>query len=225
MDLLMWSLLASIVVIVALAFWVSTRIKQDQIAMDEKHVDFKKTAIPTLEKKRHYRLENYNPEWHHTFLEMKETLESVFKDKAVSIEHVGSTSVPGMKSVPVVDVLVAVHTMESFVTEKKLMKALGYEWGDSHAAPGTILFYKENEDGTQSENVHVCEHDSPQALQFLYTRDYFITHPERAAEYGELKTKLKQEYPDDYDAYKHGKKNFYDETERWAREWARENNN
>ncbi len=125
-----------------------------------------------------YSVEEYSEEWPIKFQEIKNTLASVFKEKALSIDHVGNTAVPGMKSTPSIDVLVVVQRIESFMTEKRLMQALGYEWGGKYVVPGTIVFHKVNHnENTESgivENIHICEAGSPQALQFVNTRDSLI---------------------------------------------------
>lgn len=169
--------------------------------------------------KRPYLFKNYDPAWATAFESIKKNLEMVFKEKALSIEHVGSTSIAGMKAKPIIDVLVVVEKIELIDEEKKQMEALGYKWGDNYIEPNSIVFFKEKEDSQKTENIHVCEKDSPKAIQFIQTRDYLRAHPERAIAYGEVKEKLKNQHPDDYPAYRAGKQAFLDETEKLTYEW------
>lgn len=219
MDLLLIILLIAIVVIMVGIEIVSSAIKKGEFAKD---ATARATETPVAldpNVKRPYAIMDYDPEWPVKAELIKSVLAGIFKEKALSIEHVGSTSIPGMKAKPIIDTLIVVHRMERFDTEKRLMEALGYKWGDNYIAPGTIVFYKETADGGKSENVHVCELDSPKAKQFIIMRDYFRTHPEQALEYSDLKVALKQEHPNDYPAYRLGKKAFLDEAEQWAHEW------
>lgn len=177
---------------------------------------------PNKDLKRQYSIQPYNPEWVSQFESIKEKLIPIFKDKALSIEHVGSTSIPGMSAKPLIDVLIQVRNAEQFTEEKKAMEALGYLWGENYIEPDSLLFYKENhEDKSKTENIHVCVEGSGKALQFIQTRDYLRVHPERAAAYSELKNKLAIQYPNDYPAYRAGKKSFLDETERLTTEWIK----
>lgn len=171
--------------------------------------------------KRPYAVEAYNADWVSRFDEIKKVLEGVFGPKAIAIEHIGSTSVFGMSAKPIVDVLVVVNKIESFVREREEMSKLGYENDDNYIAPETIIFFKTGDGDKKTENIHVCVKDSPKAVQFVTTRDYLKTHPERARGYSDLKIGLNKKFPNDYPAYRAAKKDFVDETERLTQEWIK----
>ena len=103
------------------------------------------------------------------------------------------------------------------------MEELGYKWGENYIGPNTIVFFKEKDDGSKTENIHICEKDSPKAIQFIQTRNYLKSHPGRAHAYGELKEELKKQYPNDYPAYRAGKQDFLNETEQLAYDWVKNN--
>ncbi|OIP65489.1 MAG: hypothetical protein COV32_03285 [Candidatus Yonathbacteria bacterium CG10_big_fil_rev_8_21_14_0_10_43_136] len=67
---------------------------------------------------RKYSLSDYDPNWVLKFASIKDLLIKVFGDKALKIEHVGSTSIPGMTAKPLIDVLVLVEKLEEFEKEK-----------------------------------------------------------------------------------------------------------
>jgi GrpB-like predicted nucleotidyltransferase (UPF0157 family) len=170
---------------------------------------------------RIYHIEPYNPEWVLKFNVIKENISKIFKEKAIAIEHMGSTSIPGMSAKPLIDVLIVVAKIEPFTEEKSQMESLGYLWGENYIAPDTLIFFKEESNGSKTENIHVCVKGSFKANQFIQTRDYVRTHPERAMSYTKLKKELKLKYPDDYQAYRDGKQAFLDETERLTYEWVK----
>jgi GrpB-like predicted nucleotidyltransferase (UPF0157 family) len=174
--------------------------------------------IPDKNQKRTYSIEHYDPEWIAKFGDVKKMLEDVFGSKALSIEHVGSTSIPGMKAKPIIDALVIVEKMEPFITEKGLMVQKGYEWGENYIAPDTLIFYKTDGD-RKTENIHVCVKGSFKATQFIVMRDYLRSHPDKAKEYSDIKEKLKKQFPDDYPAYRAGKHDLLEEIEKLARVW------
>ena len=62
------------------------------------------------------RLEDYNPEWKNSFELEKIVLSNIFKDIALSIEHVGSTSIEGLSAKPIIDMLVIIKTFSDFET-------------------------------------------------------------------------------------------------------------
>jgi GrpB-like predicted nucleotidyltransferase (UPF0157 family) len=165
---------------------------------------------------RKYSVESYNPEWPGMFLELEKLLKPIFKN-SISIEHVGSTSVPGMKAKPTIDMLVTVSKMSDLSDEREVMQELGYVLQENHLAPDSLLLYKEH-DGHKTENIHVFPIGSHGIDQFRKIRDYLKAHPERVQAYENLKENLVCEHPDDYLAYRKGKDSFLKETLRLAEE-------
>ncbi len=94
---------------------------------------------PDKLQKRKYLIENYNPSWVTQFETIKKNLDHVFGKKALAREHIGSTSIPGMKAKPLIDVLVTVGTYEPFLLEKEKMVKFGYEWGENYIAPESFF--------------------------------------------------------------------------------------
>ena len=169
--------------------------------------------------KRKYSFSEYDPNWVNQFNDIKNFLMGIFGDAVVQIEHVGSTSIPGMKAKPIIDVLVVVNNMQDFAKEKEQMVSAGYEWGANYIAPNTLLFFKANTDGEKLENIHVCEAGSPKERQFIVMRDFFRAHPEKAKQYSDLKDLNSKLYPNDYPAYREAKTQFLTQAEQEAYEW------
>lgn len=167
---------------------------------------------------RKYSLSEYNPGWPLAFNLIKELLLGVFGDKILKIEHVGSTSVPGMKAKPLIDVLAVVKKLEFFEKEKKLMTEDGYEW-HHYSDPEGLVFSKFDHDGKKLENIHLCEEDSPWVHQFIVIRDYLRVHPEKAREYSDLKQKIIELHPNDYPAYRNAKVPFLEQLKQDAYQW------
>lgn len=169
--------------------------------------------------KRKYLFSNYDPDWVIKFESIKSFLFEVFGNKALSIEHVGSTSIPGMKAKPIIDVLISIKDIKDLSQETLKMVNVGYEWGENYIAPDTLIFFKLGPDGEKVENIHVCLENAPKTKQFLIMRDFFRTFPEKAKAYSDLKEANVQKYPEDYPSYRAAKKPFLDEMEKEAYEW------
>ncbi|KKP68203.1 MAG: hypothetical protein UR66_C0007G0010 [Candidatus Moranbacteria bacterium GW2011_GWE1_35_17] len=174
--------------------------------------------------KRKYYLQNYDPNWIKKFDEIKLLLESLFGDKALKIEHIGSTSIFGMKAKPVIDVLVIVEKIEDFLEQRERMTLLGYQWGEDYIAPNTQIFFKMANDKSKTENIHICERNSLKEKQFLIMRDFFRTFPSKAKEYSILKEKNHALYPEDYPAYREAKSSFLEKMEQEAYVWEKTKN-
>jgi GrpB-like predicted nucleotidyltransferase (UPF0157 family) len=115
------------------------------------------------------------------------------------VEHVGSTSVPGLVAKPVVDVQVAVPSLARWEDYGPALEGLGYRFrGDED--PEHLFFFLD-EDGERRMNVHVCEAGSNWERRHLAFRDRLRTHPEEAAVYLEVKRRAAALVGDDVHAY------------------------
>ncbi len=174
--------------------------------------------------KRPYSLEDSSDFWANKFKEVKKILYLVFGEKALSIDHVGSTSL-GIKAKPLLDILVVVKNINDIFEEKEKMKEFGYLWEDDYIAPDTVLIYKLEGEGQKErkiENIHVVPPGHFKIDFFILKRDYFRSHPEKLKEYEDLKVKLNKDFPDDYPSYRAGKDQFLKDIQKLAEEW-REN--
>lgn len=173
--------------------------------------------------KRKYFLLEYNPDWKIQFSSIKNLLISVFGDKLIAVEHVGSTSIEGMKAKPLIDILIVVEKSELFQEQKDMMVKAGYEWGKDYIGPNTLIFFKLGPDGEKLVNIHMCEKNSEKIPKFVVIRDYLKTHPEKAKEYSDLKEKNFLLHPNDYPAYREAKAPFLKQMEEEAYEWDKSN--
>ena len=51
----------------------------------------------------------YDPDWPNLFVREEQRIRNLLGDKALAIEHVGSTSVPGLAAKPIIDILLVVE--------------------------------------------------------------------------------------------------------------------
>lgn len=173
--------------------------------------------------KRKYHFRDYDTDWVNKFNSIKDFLRDVFGEMAISIEHIGSTSVPGMKAKPIIDVLVIVKTIKGLDKQRERMIKSGYDWGENYIAPDTLIFFKLGEDGEKLENIHVCEEGAIKIKQFLTMRDYLRSHPKKVEEYSKVKQESRDKNPDDYPAYRSAKAPFLEKLEQEAYEWQDSN--
>ncbi len=169
------------------------------------------------QKSRKYYFTEYNPDWVRQYEELENILASIW-DEALSIEHIGSTSIFGMSAKPVIDVLITVEKMQDFEEKIQQMTDLGFICLRDYIAPRTLNFYQTGKEDDKINNVHVCEPGSQQR-KFTVMRDYFRVHPDEAKEYSKLKQKNRENYPDDYVSYREAKKAFLNEIEQKAYSW------
>jgi len=139
--------------------------------------------------------------------------------RAVRIEHVGSTSIPGMIAKPVVDIQVSVNDVEDTDAYRAQIEAQGFEL--RFVEPGH-RYFRPPRGMAREFQVHVCQVGSEWERVHLLFRDYLRAHPDVAAEYGRMKLRLAQQHHAERIAYNDDKAGFIDAVVRVAEEWARQ---
>lgn len=163
----------------------------------------------------------YREEWRQMFLDEAERLRQVFGPDLVSIAHVGSTAIPGIKAKPIIDILVEVSDLSRVDGCNAELIRLDYRPLGEYGIPGRRFFMK-FEGETRTYNAHVFQtgHADLEILPAL--RDYLIAHPDDAQAYGDFKEELAGELVDDFSAYTAAKTDFIRELNRKAQLWREE---
>ena len=117
---------------------------------------------------------------------------------ALRLEHVGSTSVPGLAAKPVLDILAGRRRGEAPAPYIAALVAAGYEHRGEQGIPGRDFFRR---GAPRAYHVHLVEIGSRQWRVQLAFRDYLRAHADAAAEYGALKSALAERFPRDREAY------------------------
>jgi GrpB-like predicted nucleotidyltransferase (UPF0157 family) len=146
---------------------------------------------------------DYDPGWPSTFESLCSILWPALADVASTIEHVGSTSVPGLAAKPIIDISIVVPESPDVQIAISRLATLGYVHRGDLGIKGREAFA--NPDGLPRHNLYLCPRDCVALANHLALRDYLRTHPEAVREYGELKKRLAQRFPDDIDSYIDGK--------------------
>jgi GrpB-like predicted nucleotidyltransferase (UPF0157 family) len=153
---------------------------------------------------------DYDPTWPARFAEARDELLQVMGTAPVTIEHVGSTAVPGLAAKPIIDLLLSVRSLpEARRILPGPLTTLGYrqmveyeEW-----LPGELLF-RRGLPGPWTHHVHVVEPQTERWEEHIAVRDYLRRHEDVAAAYGELKKALAVVFDDDIAGFREGKRPF-----------------
>ena len=148
-------------------------------------------------------VEEYNPEWPATFERLKQTLWEAVKDTAISIEHVGSTSVPGLAAKPVIDLDIVIASAQELGRVIELLKPLGYVSRGDQGIPDREAF--DSPAGLPSHHLYVCPKDSLALRNHLMVRDHLRRDPTARQRYAELKYELALNQGDSRERYTAGK--------------------
>jgi GrpB-like predicted nucleotidyltransferase (UPF0157 family) len=110
---------------------------------------------------------------------------------ARGIEHVGSTSVPGLAAKPIIDILLGVEEDDLDWIIPPLQE-IGYEYNPDWeiSMPHRRYFRRLLPDGTNTHHLHVVPIGGEFWTRHLRFRDYLRTHPSTAEEYAALKREI-----------------------------------
>ena len=134
-----------------------------------------------------------------------------------TIEHMGSTAVPGLSSKPIIDLLVGVRSFAAArIQAIEPLRKLGYTYIPEYESwlPNELFFRK---GFPWTHHVHVMEPSNPRWERWLLFRDYLRANPEAADEYANMKRSLAAKFGDDIAAYRSGKHEFVERITEEAR--------
>lgn len=143
-------------------------------------------------------LVEYDPRWPALFEREAERIRSALGDKALRVEHVGSTSVPGLCAKPIIDILLVVRDSSDEPSYVPALEAAGYtlrirepEWFEHRLfkGPDTDI------------NLHVFSEGASEIERMLRFRDRLRTCAEEREKYAQAKRRLAQRkwrYVQDY---------------------------
>jgi GrpB-like predicted nucleotidyltransferase (UPF0157 family) len=163
---------------------------------------------------------DYDPAWLALFRSLASDLRAALGPVAIRIDHIGSTSVPGLAAKPIIDVQISVSALQPDAPIRIPLERLNYHFRADN--PELTKRYFREAPGTRRTHIHVRQLGSWNEQFALLFRDYLRVHPQVAAEYAALKRELAQQYcrPDQRQDYVTAKEPFIWSTMREADAWA-----
>lgn len=152
-------------------------------------------------------LSDYNPEWKKEYLKEEKLLKKVLKDYIIHIEHVGSTSIEGLKAKPVIDIIIVIKSLKEIPEIENILKDYDYSNRGPQGVDDRMFFAKGPEDG-RTHYIHFTEPKSNTYYDLVYFKRYLLEHPEYIKKYCELKQELASKYAEERSKYTAGKNEF-----------------
>jgi GrpB-like predicted nucleotidyltransferase (UPF0157 family) len=152
----------------------------------------------------------YDSRWPAMFETERGRLAAVLGSVATTIEHVGSTAVPGMAAKPIIDILVTVDSLAgSRAACITALDAIGYTHLAAYESwlPEEMLF-RQIQGGRWTHHVHVTEMGSARWQEFVLVRDYLRRDMGARRAYARLKRRLAEQFGDDIEGYRAAKRPF-----------------
>ena len=132
-------------------------------------------------------LKPYDENWPVLFEREKQRISTILKDKALMIEHIGSTSVPGLIAKPIIDILLVVEDagkeedyVVDLVSHGYILRIKEPDFENHHMflGPDTDI------------HLHVFSQGSKEIEKYLFFRNYLRAHQEARELYANTKKTL-----------------------------------
>jgi GrpB-like predicted nucleotidyltransferase (UPF0157 family) len=124
---------------------------------------------------------------------------------SLALEHIGSTSVPGLAAKPILDILAGHRPDVPAATYIDPLTSVGYIYRGDRGLPGREFFRRGD---PRSHHVHLTAVGSSYWREYLSFREALRADPALVAAYAELKLALAARHPRDREAYIEGKTAF-----------------
>ena len=136
-------------------------------------------------------LSEYDEDWATAYEVERALIDGALGQLAQRIEHIGSTSVPGLAAKPIIDVLVTVADLEVAQHTVEPLSRVGYTYvAEFEQETPNRRYFRKELDPEHGYHVHMYASDDDDVEQHLVFRDYLRANPSTAKEYEELKRHL-----------------------------------
>ena len=165
-------------------------------------------------------IEEPDKRWTTYFSKEKAIILDLFnKSEIESIEHIGSTAVPGLKAKPTIDMLIEISEKVPDDSIIESLRSAGYEYiHRPENPPPHMMFVKGyTKQGFKGQAFHIHVRYKGDWDE-IYFRDYLRNNRKAAKAYEDLKLKLAEKYKNDREAYTSKKNDFIEKINKLARQ-------
>ena len=154
------------------------------------------------------RVVDHDPGWKVLFAREREILLRALGDLIVDVQHVGSTAVSDLLAKPILDIALAVQSMNLLPAVTGRLTGIGYIYRGDGGGDGGHLFIMESSPDVRIIHLHVVTQDDTQWKDYLFFRDTLRNDAEVRMKYAECKKNLARKFPSDRESYTSGKNEF-----------------
>ena len=159
-------------------------------------------------KRGYLELQDYREDYPLIYEEEKEELLRIYGNRIELIDHVGSTSIKGIKSQPIIDINIQTDDLDDFKKyTESVIEGQTYTVKKEPTLGGDYLIRKE-ENGKVKAFIHVYKVGDMNGITSILFRDYLNNHEDERKRYEKLKMELYDKYKDNRKAYTSGKDEY-----------------
>lgn len=128
-------------------------------------------------------LVDYDPSWPAAYEAEAARLAPALGNIAKGIEHFGSTSVPGMRAKPILDIIVGVSPLSDWERCKAPLESLGYNFVPNANISGHHIFVRGRDATERTHILHIADYETEEWSLNLAFRDALRRDPALCAKY------------------------------------------
>ena len=147
-------------------------------------------------------------DWANQYRLTKMEIEAILGDNIIGIYHIGSTAIKVIVAKPVLDIAVAIKSVEQLNIAG--MESAGYIYGRNMFVPEEHMFirYMDEQRNIGTHHIHCYLEGNHNLKATILFCEYLNAHPEIAEQYNDLKLRLASDHFGDRVSYTKGKTDF-----------------
>ncbi|MCI0467378.1 MAG: GrpB family protein [Beijerinckiaceae bacterium] len=144
----------------------------------------------------------YDPAWADMAHQEAARIAAAIGGMILSVHHIGSTAIPGIRAKPILDLMPVVHSISDLDGARMAIEALGYAWWGEYGLAGRrYCTLDDHITARRSVQLHFFQNGSPEIVRLLAFRDYLRSRPSLAREYEAEKCRCRDLHCLDSHAY------------------------
>lgn len=157
--------------------------------------------------KRHKLIQTYTTNWAADFQKIKTILQEVLQPLHTTIEHIGSTAIPGLAAKPIIDIDIVFENDVGFNEIKTRLESIGYYHNGNQGISDRDVFKRNNAItkhtvlDSYAHHLYLCPAHSEELKRHLLLRNFLLANEDARNEYQQLKMSLADEAGQDQKLY------------------------
>lgn len=133
-----------------------------------------------------------------------------------TLEHIGSTAVPGLDAKPIIDMAMMIPSLKRLALWIRQFEKAGYTYKGEYGLRGRHFFVRGD---PVKFHLHLVASGCKHWERWLLFRDYLRARPDEARRYNSLKKTLARKYANNRDAYTRSKTPLVNRMLKQAKKW------
>jgi GrpB-like predicted nucleotidyltransferase (UPF0157 family) len=147
-------------------------------------------------------LKEHDPAWAEQARREAARLMTKLGTVIVTVHHIGSTAIPGIRAKPILDLMPVVSNLLEFEKLRSVVEGLGYLWWGEYGLAGRrYCTLDDTLTGLRHVQLHCYSTGSSEVRRHIAFRDHLRSHPHLAREYDAEKARCRDLHPLNSHAY------------------------